>query len=177
MNKIINLTAAFFLAFSLFSMNSASARSKNPPSKLSDNSSFCLEISGKVTHGKKLIKGKYKAELISNNFVISSATIKDNRSFKFLLNRNSSYLIKISKKGHKTRYVSVCTNMNTNRKQDQLYTLSFETELIGIKEALSLDYEAQELPVAIISFNKATEKFDNNKGYTAFVKQKIYAGN
>lgn len=156
--------------------NSIHSAPKKPALVSATDSSSCLKISGRVTLDKKLIKGKYKVELMRYNTVIDSAIVKDNRSFTFVLNKNSSYLIKLSKKGHMTRYISVCTNMNDAQKQNEIHTLFFEAELLGVKEALSLDHEALELPIAIISFNKNTKKFSHNKGYTAFVKQKIYSG-
>jgi hypothetical protein len=174
MNKItshfsLRIVAILFL-FSL-SINAAYSKPSGP--KSTTDSLNCLKISGRITLGKKLIKGRYKAELISYNTVLDSAIIKDNSSFTFLLSKNSSYLIKISKKGHMPRFISVCTKMNGTAKSG-IQTLFFETELTDAKEARRLDAEALELPVAIITFNKKTKAFDTNEAYTAFVKQKIY---
>lgn len=145
-------------------------------SKIKKDTSCCLEIFGRISFKNQHLKGSYTAELIYFNEVLDSVSVRCNRSFKFSLKRNSSYMIKISKPGFTSRLICVNTNVDDSDYLTGIYTFFFETELIAVKEAMLLDNEALELPAAIVSFNKKTGRFDHNRDYTSFVKQKIKTG-
>lgn len=144
--------------------------------KSKKDTSCCLEIYGRISFKNQHLKGSYKAELIYFDETLDSVIVRCNRSFKFSLKRNSPYIIRISKPGFTPRLICVNTKVDDSDYLTGIYTFFFETELIAVKEAMLLDNEALELPAAIVSFNKKTGRFDHNRDYTSFVKQKIKTG-
>ena len=144
--------------------------------KSKKDTSCCLEIYGRISFKNQHLKGSYKAELIYFDETLDSVIVRCNRSFKFSLKRNSPYIIRISKPGFTPRLICVNTKVDDSDYLTGIYTFFFETELIAVKEAMLLDNEALGLPAAIVSFNKKTGRFDHNRDYTSFVKQKIKTG-
>lgn len=140
------------------------------------DTSCCLQIYGRITFKNKPLIGNYKAELLYFGEPVDSVMLKCNKSFKFYLKRNSPYAIRISKPGYTSRLICINTNVDETDNQNSVYTFFFETELIAVKDAMLLDNEALQLPIALISFNKKKGRFDHNHEYTSFVKQKIYTG-
>ncbi len=140
------------------------------------DTSCCLQIYGRITFKNNPLIGNYKAELLYFGETVDSVMLKCNKSFKFYLKRNSPYAIRISKPGYTSRLICINTNIDETGNQNSVYTFFFETELIAVKDAMLMDNEALQLPIALISFNKKKGRFDHNHEYTSFVKQKIYTG-
>jgi len=167
------ISKILLISFFSFSFNSAySAPAKTKVSKLKKDSSSDLYLQGHIVVKNKEVKGIYKVEVLYYNAVASSFTVKNNESIKLLLKRDAPYVLKISKKGFRPQYICVNTNMHGSR--NLIHSFYFETNLISPAQAMLLDDEALELPIAMISFNKSTGSFANNKDYTSYVNQRIY---
>ncbi|HEY1040311.1 MAG TPA: hypothetical protein VGF30_12935 [Bacteroidia bacterium] len=158
------------LALSLITVKGLQAQS------LKDTSE-CLQISGKIENiaGISESDNTYTVELIYYNTVIDSITRKNNRSFNFILNKNSMYTIRISKKGYIPRLVSIDTSLDND--DDNLYRFHFDTELLKDEMKEIFDAEALEFPITIVSFNKSQEVFHFNKEYTMNIKHSLYSTN
>jgi hypothetical protein len=136
---------------------------------------YCLEISGNVTakHQKKK-SDRYTVELIQNNKVVQSETVRDGRSFKFKLKQDGDYGILITKEGYVPRLVNVWTNLPQEITSHPLFRFEFDTDLIPESEKSALNTDALDFPIAIIQFNEETGWFYYNEEYTSHIKRKIY---
>ena len=134
-----------------------------------------MEITGRIKHLKDLNGKTYKVELILNDLVIDSAIVQNNKKFKFFPPKDSYYAIRITKKGYVTRLISVYTQLpDANNKY---FRLVFTTNLIEEARAKSLDKEALDFPIAIISYNKRRKHFNYNEKYTTNIKRSLVNSN
>lgn len=139
-----------------------------------DSAKKCLEIEGRVFHIDKRYGGKYKVELISYGKVLSVMTQSDRQTFRFALEKDRHYAIRVSKKGHAPRLISVYTNLPAD---DQLqHRFSFDLELIPAENAKRLDKDALDFPVAVIAYDYEMNDFYYNEEYTAHIKKQLYTG-
>jgi hypothetical protein len=114
-------------------------------------------------------------ELINNLGEIDSVILKDNKTkFKFILARNSTYAIRISKKGFVSKYVSINTDMPVD--DEVIHRFVFETPLLKKDAMAHLNREAMDLPIAIIHFDTKKRCFNYNKEYTASIKKELRKG-
>jgi len=167
MKKTIIATALLFIA-SLINSPLYAGNGKKPAS----DTTVCLEISGRVLNLNRKMKVPYKVELISANKVIDSIFINDKNEFRFNLNRNTHYAVRITKKGYVTRLVSIYTDIP--EKNLSLYRFQFDTELIEKSSSKKLDSDALDFPIAVISFHPELNCFYYNEEYTADIKRQLY---
>ena len=139
-----------------------------------EDSLHCLEISGKVDARGNSMNNTYKVELIKGNIVIDSVEIKDRKAFKFKLEKNEYYGIRVSKKGFVSRLISVCTDLESKKYEHKFYRFHFDTKLINNEKSVTLNKDALDFPIAVISFNNKRGWFYYSKRYTAYIKRKIY---
>jgi len=139
------------------------------------DSLLCLEMKGKISFQKvgKQKRGKHKVELFLDNTIIDSMIVSDNKKFCFMLERNKYYGIRISKPGYVSRIIGVCTDITNPKYNDIFHHFLFETELIPEENALKLNQDALDFPIAIILFNNKTGWFYYSKKYTSSIKEKI----
>jgi hypothetical protein len=165
-NSIITCIIAclFFLDVKL----QASKISKTEPAKA------CLEVDGKMTRTNTSGNDIYKVELIQCNFIVSSMVLNDKNSFKFKLQNNTHYTIRVSKKGFITRLISVHVNLPKDGKEMQHF--QFNTELLTLQEAKALDTDIMNFPAAILSYDDKTDRFYYNDEHVAEKKKQLYAG-
>lgn len=149
-----------------------SGRSEN---SLNSMVSFCLEISGNVTTKNNNTNDHYYVQLLTDNKVVQLAKVKNGRSFKFLLVKNRWYAIKIMKKGYAPKMISISTFLPKGK--ESLYRFHFDTDLIPEEEAKTLNQEALDFPIAVVSFEKEAGWFYYNEEFTANIKREIYLGN
>jgi len=177
MNTPSHLIAKIMLiGFLSFSINNAYSITKNKILKTKKDTSSDMSILGQIVVKNKAVKGGYKVEVLYYDSITATVNVKNNESVKFLLKKDSPYVIRISKKGFIPRYICLNTSTHETLNKTGLYTFYFETDFIETAEAMRLDNEALELPIGMITFDKKTGNFDNNKDYTSFVMQKIYSG-
>lgn len=138
----------------------------------SPDTTSCLQLSGKILKIKTTTSNEYTVSLISGNTVIETKTIKGNNSFKFNLKKNGWYTVRISKEGYVSRTVSIDTKLSEGH--DGFYKFQFETELIDEQEALTLNKDALNMPIAYISYDPKKHWFTHNATYTNMVKKNIY---
>lgn len=135
----------------------------------------CLQIQGRITIFGEGVDNECIVELINNNGEIDSLILKDNKlRFRFLLERNSTYAIRISKKGYMSKYVSVNTDINDE--DDVIHRFVFETPLLKKEAVVHLNKEAIDLPIAIIHFDTKKHCFNYDKEYTASIKKELRKG-
>lgn len=139
------------------------------------DSLVCLEIRGKIKKTKLFAGDDYKVELISDTVVVDSAFLGPGKSFSFHLRKNTYYGIRISKKGHLPRVISICTDLPPSKRFDRFYKFYFDTELIEETEYANLNHDALDFPIAIISFDQKLRCFYYSEKYTTTIKQKLYA--
>jgi hypothetical protein len=163
--KTIKIIIAFVLLFSQYG--------KCKPLG-GEDSLHCLEISGKIGFNGACSDNLLKIELIQDNRVVDSMTIKGKRTFKFNLKKNGYYGIRISKKGFVPRLISVCTDLEGGDISNKIYRFRFDTKLISVEGADELNKDALDFPIAVISFDRKKGWFYYSKKYTSQIKRKIY---
>lgn len=166
-NKL-NLFLAFIL---MLCINNAKAGT-NP--KFNRDSTICLDISGKVTINNDKNGNGLKVELIYYNTVVDTLSAKTNKTFNFLLKKNSHYTIRISKEGYASKIISICTDIKAFDPNKDFYKFHFDTELIPLKTASKLNHEALEFPIAIITLDENVGGFYINEDYTSNIKRHIH---
>ena len=169
----MNLTVRIpvpLLILLLFSFALQGAILKN----VEEDSLKCLEIIGRIGNAAEN-ETPCKVELISMARVLDSVILeKGNKKFSFTLNRNSYYAIRVSKPGFIPKIVSVETKFPDEI--IDLISFSFNTDLIPEALAKSLNQDALDFPIAIITFDPRTECFIHVKEYTELTKREIYQG-
>lgn len=153
----------------LFIFNNSALAKK----RVSD-SIICLEITGRISNLKNVKDVFYKAELVFNSQVIDSAIVNHKKEFKFILNKNTVYGIKISKEGYASRIISIDTSLPEYA--NGYFRFQFDTELIKIDEVKKVNIDALDFPIAIISFNHNLNNFYYNEEYTSYIKRRLYLG-
>lgn len=138
-----------------------------------NDTSACLQISGKVLKIKTTASNSYTVVLTCGNKVVDSKIIKGNNIFKFNLKKNDLYTVCIIKEGYVPR--SVCVDTKMAEEHSGFYKFHFDTELIQDEEAKALNLEALKAPIALISYDVKKHWFNYNAAYTREVKKNIYA--
>jgi hypothetical protein len=166
MKKTINKLVLMYMAGILFCLVKPVAGQTN------SDPGICMEITGRVLNLSSKNGNSYKVELLYNNVVLNSATVQNNRMFKFSIPGNSFYAIRISKKGYVTRLISVYTWLFQD--DNGLYRFEFDTELIEEKCGAGLNADALDFPIAIISYERDLRAFYYNEEYTANIKKDLF---
>jgi hypothetical protein len=138
-----------------------------------NDTSSCLQISGKILKIRTSTSNSYTVALICGNDVVDAKVIKGNNVFKFNLKKNGLYTVRILKDGYVPR--TVCVDTKLAEEHVGFYKFHFDTELIEEKEAATLNQEALEFPIALISYDVKKHWFNYNAAYTREVKKNIYA--
>lgn len=143
--------------------------------EIKNDSSICLEISGKVKLATKPESGKkIKIELIYYNSVIDSSIVKIGKTFRFYLKKDAVYTLRISKPGYITRVVTIYTNVKKFEPNEDYYKFYFDTELLPDLATEILDAEVLEFPIAIISYSEKLKGFSINDKYTKNIKKESF---
>ncbi len=178
MNSISHLIAKVILIGLLsISFTNAYSSSKKIPFKTGNDTASYVQIEGTIVVENKEVKGNYTLEVLYFDSTLTSINVKNNMPVTFLLKKNSPYVLKISKKGFIPRYICINTNIKGTKAGNGSYSFYFETDFIKVEEAMRMDNEALELPIAMISYDSKIGNFDQNKGYSIFVRQRLHASN
>lgn len=171
MRNLINLTAAAFLLLSLYSAKMQSANGH----KLKYDSLSCLQVEGKILNSEEGVDASCTVEIICQNEVVDAVTLREGKTkFKFVLNKNSFYAIRVSKKGFITKLVAVNTEILTET--DGIYKFVFETSLVPEAALKYLNEDVVDFPVAIIQFDYEQECFTYNEEYTNTIREELHKG-
>lgn len=132
----------------------------------------CLEIDGKITNASESSEKNCVVELICENKIVSTLVLKGGKKkFKFLLDKNAVYSIRISKTGYISKLINIDTKMNMA--EVELYNFSFETSLIKKSSAEHLNKDLLDLPVALIYFDRKKDCFVYDKEYSNKIKKEF----
>jgi hypothetical protein len=172
MKRILIFKTAFLLAL-LFSSVLSFSQSDVKAKRALDTSN-CLAFTGKLDGSMKSAEGEYTVKLIRDNKVIQTEKVGVKKSFKLTLKRNMFYTIKIEKEGFIPRLFSLSTTLPyTIEPGGDLYKFHFETNLISAELYHQFDDDDMDFPLALISYDKANDKFDYDKKYTEKIMTRI----
>jgi hypothetical protein len=136
------------------------------------DTNLCLEIDGKILNADEGSDGQCTIELIHSNIVIASTVLKDGKKkFKFILKKNTNYMIRISKEGYISRLVSVDTKLDEG--DTDFYSFAFETKLLKEVASQRLNKDLLDFPIALIYFDAKKDCFDYNREYTSKIKKDL----
>ncbi|WP_317899955.1 hypothetical protein [Aurantibacillus circumpalustris] len=163
-NSIITYLLGFFFLITCFKSIANTYDNRD--------SASCLQVDGKITNANEGEDGFCTIELMSSNRVITSAILKGGKkTFKFLLGRDVTYTIRISKPGYLPRLVCIDTKMDQT--EEELYNFSFETKLLSERESTKLNKEYLDFPIALIYYDNKKDCFVYDKSYTSKIKKEI----
>jgi hypothetical protein len=165
----IQLTILGFIFFSgsLFGMGCI-----NKKGETQKDSSYCIEIDGRVLIPQNDDQKLYKIELLCYNELVDSGVIVDDEPFLLKVKKNSWYTIRIIKEGYFTQVVSIDTRLPEYNKCEQ--TFHFDTELINLDETGIRDMDALDFPIAIVSFNRNIGRFSPVTEYSKNIKSSLF---
>lgn len=135
----------------------------------------CLEVFGlAISPNQEAIDG-VNIKLFKENDELEwteiTSVLYHDHSFSFKLEANAYYTIEVSKPGYVNRSVGISTHIPSGVSLKQVFTYEFEVEMFPEKKEVD-DYY-MDFPVALISYNKKADVFDNNNAYTNHIKTKI----
>jgi hypothetical protein len=131
----------------------------------------CLRIEGIIRSAGE--QGEYLVELVRPDAGIDSIYLKEGKKkFHFVLNKNTSYAIRISRKGYLSKVVSINTDLLTE--QAGLHVFEFETSLMKEAAISRLNKDVLDFPVAIIHFDYVLNSFSYNKEYSANIRRELF---
>ncbi len=161
----LNFATIAILAIMLFVNSSFASISKK-------DSAVCLKINGiilKAPH--KAERGAYKVELLNENKVVDSCKVTVNKEFKFSLRKNNWYTVRVTKEGYVPLLISFDTKMDEGNAL--VYEFLFESEVLDAKK-VDATHEVMDLPIGLVKFDQANNRFYPVENYTASIKQKIF---
>lgn len=141
--------------------------------RLKYDSLSCLQLEGLITNANEGQDGECTIELIALDESISTVVLKEGKKkFKFVLNKNSHYAIRVSKKGYISKLVSVNTEILSETAG--IHVFEFETSLVKEAAMSKLNKDILDFPVAIIHYDYEMETFSYNKEYSAYIKKELH---
>jgi hypothetical protein len=170
--KINSITLLFFFAASVLSpvaLHAGSGSAKHAKDTLT-----CLEVSGQVAVSRPGDKGVFMVKLYKDNNAVDSIWVGPKKEFKFRLEKNSNYTVRISRQGYADRAVWVDTELPPGVDYNPVFRFHFETLLMersAVKNTDVLDF-----PIALVYYDEGKGWFDYSRKYTSKIKTAI-AGN
>lgn len=171
-----NLRAAMFTLIVIgASATTAAAGNHGKGKKDSTSTKTCLEVLGiAVDNNNKPINGATVTLYKENDeleWTEVTSVVYHEHSFSFKLDVNEYYTIEISRPGYVTRSVGISTKIPSDVSLKDMFHYEFEVELFSQQKGVD-DYY-MDFPVALISYDKKRDVFDNNYAYTKHIKTKI----
>jgi len=140
--------------------------------RLKYDSLSCLKLEGKILNADET-QDECIIELIGQNEEIDTLVLKDGKlKFRFVLNKNNYYAIRISKPGYLSKLI--CVNTEMIHEMNGVYAFEFETRLIKEIALKKLNKDILDFPVAIIYFDYEMECFSYSKEYSSSIKREMY---
>lgn len=138
-----------------------------------DDTTLCIRLKGKVSKTQENSGTTYTVELVDNNKVISSQTVKAGKNFTFDAMKDKWYGIIIKKSECVSKLISVNTFI-PELQEASMYEVIFEMdEPISELEANYLDKDAIDFPLALISYETKTDNFNYNEEYTKNIRARL----
>lgn len=163
-----NTTITFLLGF-FFLICSIKAIGVNRPNA---DSSICLEIEGIVLNATDGAIKTCTVELLCAGHIEQSIQLKDGKKkVKFLLKKNATYTIRITKKDHVTKLICIDTRIKKNG--EDLYSFSFETSMLPESVINKENRDYLDFPVALIYYDPRKDHFTYDKDYSNRIKKEI----
>jgi hypothetical protein len=163
------LQTIFFVLF-LLPMITFAGKGKN---KKATGLNSCLEISGKVATDNKKSNGLVSVLLFKNNMVVQSIKMPPTGTFKFILDKNEEYTVKIVQKGFFPRLISISTEIPEKIIGKHIFKFYFDLVPLPNVEVATKNTDALDFPVALVFYDKEKGYFDYSKKYTEFIKERI----
>ncbi len=165
--KTMIATAFLFSGLTSLSMNAGTRDSL----KLEE----CLEVIGIAIDEKNEAVDGVEVKLFKENeeleWVEVTTVSYHDHNFAFRLETNQYYTIEVTKAGYITRSVVISTELPKNVDLRIIFKYGFEVVLF--KEKKWKDDFYLDFPVALISYNKKSEVFENSNNYTRHIKEKL----
>ncbi len=141
------------------------------------NATNYLELNCKLQKGDTKTSNEYTISLVLENREMESITVKEGKSFKFLLKENSWYAIKIKNDESIEKVISINTWIPMgNRYSLSHYDLSFEIgPPISLIEAKIFDSDLIDFPVAVIYYDPQKENFNLDEKYFYNIREALVA--
>ena len=135
-------------------------------------SKWKLDIDGKVEeNGKKLEAASVK--IFKNGTEAASLFTSSAGAFKYSLEPNADYLIKITKAGgYVTKIISISTK-NVPNTEDERDFMPFKMEVTLFKEAPGLDVSVLKEPIGKIFYVQSKNNFDYDEAYTKAIRAQL----
>jgi len=128
-----------------------------------------LDENGFPLSGIEIILLKDNEELVKQ--MVYSDEDAQNMIF-YGLTRNAHYSIVISKEGYVSRLISISTDLPDDVKiRKNIFVFEFEVSLYAVSDTDNNYY--LDFPIAIISYDPASDGFVNHNQYTQHIKKKI----
>lgn len=127
-----------------------------------------IGFEGQVFFGENKEKATDKGEgvsitLFQGNTTISEYTTTRNGKFVLDLERNKYYIVEFKRDNYVTKRIIIKTKIPSSSK---IPKKDFEFEVFLLKEVEGVNYSRLDFPMAIIEFQKPSEKFDYDTEYT-----------
>jgi hypothetical protein len=162
--------AAFLsLVFICLLVSAAAQKKKLPP----DEGQPALEVTGKFDETMNHLQGKYMARVLRDNKVVQEQELKVSKGFRFVLNRDAHYTIKIEKEGYIPRLLSIDTRIPEKAELDELFKFYFETNLIDDHFYHHFDADDVDFPIALVAYARKCDCFQYDKKYTEAIMNRI----
>lgn len=153
--------------------SSISVAASNP--KTGNDSSICLKIDGYIQNAGEGDDSPCIVELIAVSGKTDTLVLKSGKKkFSFLLNKNSYYAIRVSRKGYITKYI--CVNTQISKPGQSVHVFEFETILLNESVLAKLNKDMLDYPVAIVHYNFKANDFIYNKEYSKFIRKELFKG-
>lgn len=130
----------------------------------------CLEISGEVTKTISMTNTPVRVQLIEENKVVDSLQVQAGETFRFGLQKNKYYSIRIFQEGFVPRLVSISTYLPVDLREAKVYKFHFDLLQMSAKENTLELADVLDFPVAVVAFDETKGYFDYNVSYTSRIK-------
>lgn len=169
--KTVHIICLVFFILPFIALGGSGKNKKTP------DPSSCLEISGKVS----LLNAKKPGEVISvllykGNLLVDSVTLPATNSFKFVLEKNEEYAIKVIQKGFVPRLVSISTEI-PEKACHNIFKFHFDLTPLSYEDINTKDTDALDFPIALVCYDAKKGYFDYREKYTHFIKEEISTKN
>jgi hypothetical protein len=158
----------FFIA--LFTFGNVNAQNEDPYEM---DSIHCLIVKGKVLNAADGSDKTCKVEIIDSRGGIATILLTNGRrNFEVKLQKNESFVIKISKEGYVSKKIAINTALAVAL--TDLTEFAFNTELVSLSEAQGMKTNTSSAPIAFIRFDTLTDSFIYDLAYATKVKVDMY---
>lgn len=151
MKNFKKILAVLLTGGSLLLSNSALASRGN-----GDSTGFLL-LNGRVIKSSVKEKGGYTVELLQNEVVVSTQTVKAKREFLLDLKKNQKYTLRVSKEG----FLPFVIDIDTHSKKaiNEFYRFDFDTQLIPLQTASSFEKNSSGEAIALLRHDAYKDVF------------------